>query len=86
MIAAIIVVINLGIISFIVSVVTAAIEGVWMTIKAATGFVWSTFVNAVHNPAFWACVAAAGAVTTIANPLVGSLIYGVGLVGTVATS
>ena len=86
MIAAIIVVVSLGLVSFILSVLMTAIEGVWITIKAITGFVWSVFVSAVKNPAFWACVAAAGAGVAIANPLVGAIIYAVGVVGTVVTS
>ena len=86
MIAVIIAVVSLEIVSFNLALLSAVMKGIWSTIKEVTGFVWSAFVAAVKNPDVWKCLAVIGAGATVANPLVGGLICGVGLIGSAATS
>ena len=60
----------------------AVFRGVWNTIKEVTGFLWKNFVDAVKNPMFWGSltsVIATAVGATIANPLLGAFLVGVGV-------
>lgn len=86
LVAAVMILITIGVVALVGAIVLAIMKGVWKVIKTVTGFIWDVFKKAIKEPGFWAGITVAGMAGIAVCPPVGIIVAAVGAFGTFVTA